>query len=232
VGQFRRDPGSQPVGEHRGPERDRPEPAPGQPVTEPGPPGGESPVERRHRHADPSGGLVARGPIQVAENERSAERLRQPIQLLVQGPADAVPRGPLGRAGVGAGRRFVGGSNRLAAGQGLAGGPQRDAVEPRRQGVGVADRRRPADERQECRLEGIVGVRGRAEDPAADAVDHRPVPVDDIGEGVPFAAPEPAQGVGVIGLGPAVGEVLEVLPKDLCVRADHGGPRGGRISER
>ena len=59
-----------------------------------------------------------------------------------------------------------------------SGDPQRDAVQPGPERRPPADRARPADEDQERRLEGVVGVVGLAERGAADAPDHRPVPLD------------------------------------------------------
>jgi hypothetical protein len=52
--------------------------------------------------------------------------------------------------------------------------PERDAVQPRRQRPGVAERIGLACEREERGLKRVVHVRRRAEDAAAHAEDHRP----------------------------------------------------------
>ena len=52
----------------------------------------------------------------------------------------------------------------------------RDLVQPAPQGVSSPDRAALLDQDQEGRLEGVLGIVRVAQDPPADAQDHRPVP--------------------------------------------------------
>ena len=117
----------------------------------------------------------------MAEDHRRAILLRQPVQLLEEDwagiPRVIIPgvRGPA-----------IGGFDRgLAApapqgrGPGLDRDPPGHAVEPGRQRVGHSDRARLADQDQEGRLEGVVGVHRVPEHTPADPEDHRPVLRDD-----------------------------------------------------
>ena len=79
--------------------------------------------------------------------------------------------------------------------------PDRDPVEPVAQQVGIADRSRPPGQDQKHGLEGVLGMLHVAQELAADAQHHRPVPAHQGGEG------------GLAGrLAPAGGEPLQELP--------------------
>ena len=64
----------------------------------------------------------------------------------------------------------------------------RDLVQPARQGVSSPDRAALLDQDQEGRLEGVLGIVRVAQDPPADAQDHRSVPPHQRleGPGVPL----------------------------------------------
>ena len=70
-------------------------------------------------------------------------------------------------------------------------------MEPGRQGVAVADGAGPKCQREERCLEGVVGVGGRPQGPAADAQDRRPVPADDGLQGRRVAGPITVEQGGV-----------------------------------
>ena len=78
-------------------------------------------------------------------------------------------------------------SSRLATASepdpGLAGRAERDAIEPVAQQVGVADRPGLAGQDEEDGLEGVLGMVAVAQELAADAQHHRPVPCHQGGEG-------------------------------------------------
>jgi hypothetical protein len=63
----------------------------------------------------------------------------------------------------------------------------RGAVEPGRQRFGLAQRAGLASQHEKGRLENVLGVLHIAQSAAADAVDHRPVPREQGGEGVLIA---------------------------------------------
>ena len=141
-------------------------------------------LDRPDRQPELARRLLARPPLQVAEHDRGAEPLRQTLDFLVDrrtivfirrslvgswsgrplGPP-ALVRPPPGRGGSGA--------------RGDAGG---DPEEPAPDRAPIPDRCGPAGEDQERRLERIFGVVRVAEDRAADAQDHRAVPVHQDGE--------------------------------------------------
>ena len=101
-------------------------------------------LDRPDRAAEQPGGLLVGVSLQVAEHDRGAERLGQPVELLVE-------LGPGLRGG--RGRRLLGLDPgqppplQLATPRGLAAGPQRDpaghAIEPARHRIPPPDR--PAD---------------------------------------------------------------------------------------
>ena len=124
--------------------------------------------------------------LQVAEQDRGPEPLGEPAELLVDDRPEAVEVGPArlrldDRGRLGASSLVDAPPYRGRAG--ATGDAERDAVQPAREGVAASERLGPGDEDEERRLEGVVGVIGVGQDPPADPVNHRPVPLDDRGEG-------------------------------------------------
>jgi hypothetical protein len=159
-----------------------------------------------------AGGLLARGPVQVAQHQRGAVPVRQAVQLAVECVEQLAGAQVRQRVGAGPGRREAletgapgGGSPELP--RGVAG----HAVEPARRRLARTNRPRVAGQPQEGRLKGVFGVRGARREPAAHAPDHRPVAAEQGGEGL---------------LVTAAGEALEQFP----VRGDVG-PGGGKPAE-
>ncbi|MDB5309105.1 MAG: hypothetical protein JWO38_3307 [Gemmataceae bacterium] len=147
--------------------------------------------------------------------------LRGPVELLVQDPPD-VPPGDPGERVVRVGHLFREGRARPPIGEGPAGGPDGDPVQPGGQGGRGADRLGPPGRPEEDGLERVLGVGRWAEDPAADGQDDRPVPADPGGERVRVGGPgEPAEQVGV---GGRVGGQGPAGAGDGG--GGHGGPRG------
>ena len=112
------------------------------------------------------------------------------------------------------------------------GNPDRDPVEPAPDRLSLADRRPPARQDQEGRLERVVHVCGIIEDVATDAHDHRPVPGHQ-GFERPLAAliptrPEPLDQlpVGQTRAGPRAEEDLKMIGQRLrrCVWHDGSIP--------
>ena len=177
-------------------------PPTGQPLAEQFPPAGQPVRHRARRAAEPAGGVLVRQPFQVAQDERRPVLLRAAGRLPRRGRPELVPRG----APIGAGRparearRLCGeGGRRAAGGPGLDGGPVGDPVEPVAR-AGPAGRWSAAfaDQDEEGGLERVLGVVGVAEDAAADAQHHRPVPADERGErGLVAGVEEPAEQFGV-----------------------------------
>jgi hypothetical protein len=137
----------------------------------------QPPLDRADRDLQPRRGLLVGQPLQVAQHDRGAEPLGEPVELLIE-------------RGAGLGRQVGPGGLSLHLGASLLDGRpprrlrptprgdlQRHAEEPARQRVGPADRSGPPRQDQERRLGGILGVVEPAQDAAADAEHHRPVPL-------------------------------------------------------
>ena len=111
----------------------------------------------------------------------------------------------------------------------LPGRSQRDAVQPVPQPLRVADRPGLAGQHEEDRLERILGMMAIAQEPAADAQHHRPVPLDQDGEGrlsrEVAAGREPLQelAVGQVGDGADLEERLDLSQDGPAGTIDHDG---------
>ena len=148
------------------------------------PPGRGQPVrQRRGRHLQLAGHVALRPAVQVAQHDRDAVLVRQAGQLRVE---DRLQVGPGLVRGNGRVRHGV---HLLLLGHppegrpaGLQRGPVGDPVEPGPDQVPGPDRGRPPGQDQERGLERVLGQVRVADDPPADAQDHRPVPADQRGE--------------------------------------------------
>jgi DNA-directed RNA polymerase subunit RPC12/RpoP len=106
----------------------------------------------------------------------------------------------------------------------LQGRPVRHAVQKAADRLALGDRVCLADEDEEGRLKGVLGVRRVFQDAPADAQDHRPVPADQRLEGVLVALGEEARQQQRVGerIGFRAGHSPQVL-KDLIHRAGGHG---------
>ena len=169
---------------HLGPERrgGRSEPAPHQAVAQPLPPAGQAALDRPDRAAEPARRLLVRQTLQVAKDDRRALTLGEAADLFIQ------DRKPLGTARIRgrAGHRLDPAG--LARPPAQGGGPRpcgdaaADAVEPRPQRVVDPDRPCPAHQHQERRLKRVGRGVSVGQQPATNAPDHRPVPLEEDGE--------------------------------------------------
>ena len=147
----------------------RREPAALEATPEPFPAPRQPALQRPDRAAEQPGGLLVGVPLQVAEHDRRAERLGQPVELLVElGPG---LRGRLGDRLVNPDPRPAVAAPARAAGR-LATGPQRHppghAVEPARHRIPPPDQSGPSRQDQERRLAGVLRVVPVAQDSPAD----------------------------------------------------------------
>ena len=158
--------------------------AAGEGVVQPLPAAFELPLERGRRDPELRRGLVAGQPLDTAEDYRGPIPFRELAEFVVEDRQKLLARD----VGEGIGRRLgrrpalvlnPPGPGRAGVEGHLPGG----GVEPTRHGRPPAGRTRLPGQDQERRLAGVVGVGRVAEDPAADAADHRPVPLDQGGEG-------------------------------------------------
>ena len=140
-----------------------------QSVPEQCPPLLQPPLECIEGVADPFRGLVAGAAVEETEDEREAVLLGQPVELLVEHPAEVPPRhvrervGLLGRPRPGAGR--------AGGGRGCAARVIRTAARCSHAGSAAGPAHRPPRRCQpeEGGLEGVLRVRRVAEPPPADA---------------------------------------------------------------
>ena len=115
---------------------------------------------------------------------------------------------------------------------GLQGDPEGDAVEPAAERLDALEPAGLAGQREEGRLERVVGRVGVVQDPPAGTPDHRPVPPDEgrerrLGPGITLAPGEPAKqlGVGPLARGAVAEEPDQILADPADSRVDHGrGP--------
>ena len=113
-----------------------------------------------------------------------------------------------------------------AVGPGADGDAVGNAVEPGPDAVAVADDRSAADQDEEGGLEGILDVVLVAEEPAADAQDHRSVPGHERSQGRLVAAgdePLEERGLAQAGNGPAAEDPVQLAQDSLRVSA-HDDP--------
>lgn len=138
--------------------------------------------QRAFGDAEVGGHLLARPALQLSEHQGHAVLLRQAAELLVQGAGV----GPLcGRPGCGL--RFCGPPPGVGLPH-LPGGEVGDPVKPTGDRVRPPDGGRFADQHEEGRLKGVLGVVRVAEHPLAHGRHHRPVAVDEGLEGRVVAA--------------------------------------------
>jgi hypothetical protein len=184
---------------------------------------------QRQSEAPRRGGAVE--PLDVAEDDDRAISGREAGDLGVDGLAKL---GPFGWPGLGAGRGWVEPVEPLIAPRlpGLEGDPDGDAVEPAAERLDALEPAGLAGQREEGRLEGVVGRVGVVQDPPAGAADHRPVAADEgrecrFGPGITPAPDEAAKqlGVGPLARGAVAEEPDQVLADPADSRVDHGrGP--------
>ena len=140
--------------------------------------------------------LVARQPLEVAEDDRQAEPIGEPLDLLVQDRAEIV-----GSPGLDAPQPARGLFDFAAAGgggPGLERRPIRHPVQPGPHRIPAADRTRLAEQQHERGLERVVGRIQVLQDGPAGVQHQRPVPCHQRGERrlVPVGD-EPLQQAGV-----------------------------------
>ncbi len=168
---------------------------------------GQAAAERPGRASEAAGRFVERQALEVAEDDRRAEGIRQAVDLAVQSLGlVAVDQGLFGRRG----SRLEGGVGHgvplfvlmLAgdAGPGLGAVRSAHAIQPGGEPVGVAEGVGLAGQDEEGGLEGVLGEVAVGEELPAEAQDHRAVPGHQRGEG----------GLGV-GLVAAVAEAFDEL---------------------
>ena len=163
-------------------------------------------LDRADRAAEPPRRLLLRQALEVAEHHGRPIPAGQPGDLLVDRRPQFVPAFGVGRRG------FVGGIEPFEApdagplGPGDGPRPQRhpdaDPVEPSPERIVHADQRGLAGEDEEHRLERIGRGVVVAQHPAADAQDHRAVPLHQgrkrrLGRGDILPAEEPRQQLGI-----------------------------------
>jgi hypothetical protein len=180
------------------------------------------------------GGRVVRLAPEVAEDERGADPLRQPLDLLVEDRPDVAPDDLAQRVRPpGVPPAALVPAADPAGLPGAGGDPPGDAVQPARDRAPLADRPRPAGQDQERRLEGVVRRVGVAQDAAADAQDHRPVPAQQGLEGrLVDVARVPVQQLGVGQPAERLpgGDAADVLKDGIDVTVDHNGLRTRPVS--
>jgi hypothetical protein len=154
-------------------------------------------------------GVPVGPPLQHAHQDRGAVFLREPGQFLVE---QFVEFGVAGRWAVGRRGRVLGRPPPRGGRTLLGHDPVRDAVEPPADGPTGRHPEVAPGEGHERGLEGVVGVRGVAEGPAAHAPDQFGMPADEGGE----------RAVVVLG-----GE----RPDQVGVRPPVVGPGGGHEPE-
>ncbi len=153
-----------------------------QPGLQLGPTACQPALDRPQRRVEPGGGLFLRQAFQVAEDQRGAESLGQPAEVLVEGrPALSVFRRRkfLDQPACGhRGPSALVGASSSGGDAGLGRDAQRHAVQPAADRLAPADRAGPARQDQERRLRGVLGVVVVAQDLPADAQDHRRMTID------------------------------------------------------
>jgi hypothetical protein len=165
---------------------------------------GQAAAERPGGTAEANGGLVERQPLEVAEDDRRAEGLRQAVDLDVQDLGlVAVEHGLIGgrsrRAGRGASIviehdvhdvPLFEAAPACEVRPGLACGAECDATEPGGESIGVAERAGLPGQDEEGGLEGVLGELVVAHELSADAQDHRAMAGNQRGEGGLVSPPD------------------------------------------
>ncbi len=152
-------------------------PAPDESIAQPLAAFGQPVIEGRRGAVQPARGVLVGQPFQVAEDDRQAMTVGQPVDLVVEDRAhiEIEPGpGPIGYVHC-RGLRLVSSPpfpidvplHRRAIGR---------AVQPAAQGVARVDRGRFAGQDEERGLEGVFHIVVIAQDRAAGRCDHRPVP--------------------------------------------------------
>ncbi len=163
-------------------------------------------MNRSKRAAQLSGRLLLTEPIEIAQDKRLAEGLRQRSQLVVEGCPifAAVHRGEIRCDRMPGCSHFSPSALALApacrSDSHVGRDPKCHAVQPASQRFAAADCSGPFCQDEERRLGGVLGVLFIAKNLAADPQDHGCVPVD---EGC-------KRGFGI--LAPALEELFEQLP--------------------
>jgi hypothetical protein len=199
--------------------------APGQPVAQQLARPGQPAARRRLAPLEVVGGLLIGHLLEVAEHDRPAEPVGEPVDLLVD------RRGGIVVTGAG-GDRIPGTLGRAAFLVAATGGvrpelerdPPRHAMQPAADGALDPDRSGLARQQEEGGLEGVVGIVGVVEHAAADGQDHRPMPTDQRLEGqliavghVTFQQP----GVGLARQGPLAEEAADRPQGAVALHAGH-----------
>ena len=141
-------------------------------------------------------GLVAGHPVEVAEDDRQAEPIGEPLDLLVQDRAEVV--GCPGLGGPQQARGLLDIAAASGGGPGLERGPVSDPVQPGPQRVPAADRPGLAEQQHEGGLERVIGGVRVLQHGLAGVQHQRPVPRHQRGERRLVAAgDEPLQQPGV-----------------------------------
>ena len=140
---------------------------------------------RAERPAQPLGGLFVRDPLQAAEDHRQAIGFGEMVDLvvddrpeLVTGNAVGVFHGECLRVGP---RSFPGFLPLSSRSQPHRDSP-RHAMQPAAQGIVVSHGFGSSRQDEKRGLEGVFGKVRVKEQPAADAQDHRSVPLDECGK--------------------------------------------------
>ncbi len=196
---------------------------------------GQPAAERAGRASEASGGLIQGEALEVAEDDRRAEDVRQAVDGAVQGLGLlAVEQGLFGRwrcrlePGVGHGVPLFALMPADDASPGLAGGAEGHAVEPGGEPVGIAEGRRLAGQDEEGGLECVLDEVMVIDELPADAQDHRAVARDQGGEGVLGSVissrhePLDELAVGERGGGAGLEERAELADDRGCCQAHHG----------
>ena len=168
----RRATGQRDGGEHRG----QVDAAAGQPRLQPAAGAGQPAGKRVLLNTQLSRRLGASSAIQMAQDERRSVPFRQPTDFGVEQDLNVPPGESLRRVGPDRNRRLaLAGSPPAGVTLCSQGGPEGDAMQPTRQGIGTADRLGLASQHEERGLERVFRVFGVVEHALTDPQDHRPV---------------------------------------------------------
>ena len=132
-----------------------------------------------NRQIERLGGQLVALPLQVAKNDRDTEAIGKPVDFLVEyRPRTFEPLRLDERRAFRLGGPALEGTPAPRGRLDLNGQPLGDSVKPGPERVANPEPARFAQEHQECRLEGVLGVVRITKQHGADAKDHGPMPLD------------------------------------------------------